>query len=648
MIKTKKNENNKNGAILSVFGRPINLHTAGYLSQDEGSDSIFDDLAAHQFGEKDINGTYYKLPLEFIDKSNIKKEHHVGESTKKTQNTTSNLFFNEDPSLVTYLDASTGSDFYSYGSNLEINGKIDTEFLTFSAEIKSDFQLDESGWSSNFYAIQNVMMSRYRASLNVIDYLKDKHDVHSIWETSLFKTIMAHKHNPKEYFESQGTHLIYGFEIGAGKREVATDSKGEGKSASKLSVELAAEKKGILGIGKASFSASTFIQKLNDHKYSKTKTHSIERGKLVGTSVDADGLQIKEPALISYNGKFLPIHELIKPFDTDENISGMYQKAYEEYKKSFKSITPTPRVIINNTIELTAGEHDFSGNSETQLRGIKFCDFKQRAFRITITDTNGITIKLSGNNVNSENKDSLNKINIDKDIIHFLYAGNSDKRPDKFAAIKTVKIEPISSDNGLDLVTIFKNPDYQYDQPWYSATVGDNISNFKKIAFDNNMHSIIVPKDCEVRLYNDPLLESEGGSMSGNIKGPRFIQKLWNGSLLSALKSRKYTNPLVVLFIAYDQDFNHPYISVPIHNYKHLDPDYMKKKLATFFTPAELSNINNLKHSISSIFVPKGITAIGRSDKHGVPDQTIKGEGKGVDRLDNNDSWSALVLEKNS
>ncbi len=589
---TDQKQSTLDNSIMSVLGKPINIHTASYLRQDEGTDSIFDDLTNDDYDSLTVAGKEFKFPKEFLpDGSDVQFNNST---TKREASTVEE----------------SGSNFYSFGESLESKFSAETNVLMFSTEIDLEFNLDRSGWSQNSYAMSNRSVLRYQSKIEMIDYLKFKYaaDPSEIWETNLFKNIKAHAGNPIDYFKNQGTHLISGIALGARYTMMTYTEAGGSKKLTKLAAAINAKSDGLFGIGGSKYDLSFYRKKLTESGFDKSHLTFKAEG-IISSKGDVD-----DPAVVSYNGQLLPIYELIEAFDQD-GLAAIFKREYLRYKGNF-TITSNTKTIAtlnpgnSNQTALKLGTTSIT-EDDVYLLGIAFEDPLDKSYLITFTDESNGLITLSGDNVNAKNIASL--LNIDTSTV----IRSGPNSPSGLKKLKNIHVSILHDNNSV--VTIFSSKNCQYtNNKWYTIPSGNGLTDASVVGMSKKIQSMIVPKNKEVRVYGGIGFT---GRLWCNIAGSNHLEgndstfalQVFGDNQAKSIKINDQKNPLITLFVNtdyYARTGGKGLFSLPIKDYDSLDDDYLKKNLKGFFSIEELENVKfRLYARVLSMIIPAGVSS---------------------------------------
>jgi hypothetical protein len=614
-----------NKDLVSIIGRPINLNNSEYLQLSEGNYSIFDSVETGDYGILNVDNTEYEIPKELLGKGAkyMQTSQGIENSTK--------------------IDS--GSSFYSYGQQLETSTALSTKIMSFSTQIDVDFDLNSSEWSEFCYALEKRKISVFQAKIDIISYLEDKYTNETIWNNELFKALRDT--DPTKFINSQGTHIVAGFELGA--RYIMTfSSENTSKSIeTTLKAAISAQNSGFFGIGGSSFNAKVFAASVEKECGFKSSFSQFERGSMI-IPKDKDGgsaVISGSPAVISYYGKFIVLHELIALFDP--TLAATYQTAYNTYLQGYQQSGPMKTFITINGYD--NGGYNFPlGTSNVQdsitLNSIEL----DQNYLAALTDVDGNTITISGENVIDPNGENATIQNICLDIFDPVT-----KKVIQFGELKTVNITELTDDNRV--ATLFREKNFDYTNYWLSVNDDFTTTYLKEISnLNNHLYSMIVPENFEIRTYKDSKYES---SMYGNIKGPAQIPAVWHGSDISSLFCAKQEMPLATFFLYNDMNYHNSFISLPVGIYRNLKSEYMSKILMDsgfFKRPNDMIKYEGkvLYNSINSVVIPEGITVVGYMDPQTNDDpntwtgenQTIVGPSKtNVTKVN---TWSALVIKE--
>ena len=585
--------------ILTIFGRPVNLNTDEYLT-DRATLSVFEDPES---GILHIGDDSFYFPDELLPGGNY-SSNFTGGATK-----------------LINTDSEAKTTFYSYGKVRDVAGSISAQALTFSGSIQSDFNVAENEWNRSYFAYQNFIVSTYRWTLDVIGYLKAKYgsNVDGLWNTPLFQAIA--NTSPTDFFNQHGTHLVTGFGLGAENSLFVAETNSFSSQSNTLKSDVSGQRKGLFS---GSFSLSVFTSELSKQGFEGYKVKLYGRGQLGGTF---DQPTVESLGLISYNGKFITIADLIAPFDRD-GLEAAYRSAYESYQQAYAYQPPIEPVTTVATlsfdgrasVEVKVGTTTFTSKEMKPLTGISFKDYSDKSYLLTIEDKNGFQIRVSGDSVVEEYAGPLTTINtsLARKPASGTYA--------QLDVVQKITVEPITHDNAVYVA--FHNENYDYSNKWVAFSANDGSTNsLITPGLNGNTKSLYVPKNYEVRVYEGSAKQQS--KMWSNVAGSNtvsdddpgvYVSVLCGDNDAGALRCFDRSNyPLVTLFSSYGFYVNghkNGYFALPPHNYKHLDNDYLHDSglLNSFFgDDLDITTFNFIhdssKSRIGSLIIPPGVFA---------------------------------------
>jgi len=601
-------------SIMSVFGTVINKYTAKFLGQDEKKSlSIFSGLNTEELSTITVANKSFSFPKSLHEDGAYSSSMQLDSSPKSSE------------------DTKTYDSFYQFGSALDVGASATAKSLTFKAEVDADFSEINKQYASYYFVMQDLLKTELSGALEVSSYLEGEYKEADIWQTPLFKEIYKYKDNACDFFENVGTHVVAGFQLGAGYRATFANNINFKEQSQELKTAVSGQKKGILS---GSFDGSTFIKSLTKEGISVTDFSINSIGDLAG---ELGSLSIANPALISYNDKFVQIVDLISIFDK-EGIARTFEEEFKKYKEQFsvETLAEVVKISFKNGKHrsLIVGETELGPAEQGELKGLEFIKNTDKSYLVTITDGTSNSIIISGDNVNYNNKSSLSGLNTS------LAGLSGSVEP----LGKVVKVTVAAIDNDCNAITIFKEANCQYNNgQWYTFLVSERLigdKTLEKLGMNGHLYSIVVPSGYEVRVYEG---NGTNGRMWTNIAGSNavppgnsdltpdksaFVLELHGGSDAGTLSIIKRDEPLVTFFVSYgfyERTGDHDNFALPVKNYKHMDSDYLKGKiLSDFFSPSELKSISfNFNNSISSIIIPPGVSVNCRSTDKSLPKEGI-------------------------